>query len=276
MPMCCLAIAPSTRVGLTAPRRGSHLREWLPKLRGAWTPTHSSRPRQEPGKGRPMHGLATAALVSSSSSSSLADKEDEDEHSSVAPDSVLARFNALVLDSAYRPIRIVNWRRAVCLEYLRKCDVLEYYDARVRSVSTEFYLPAVLRARTYLHRPNRMVRMTLNRRSIMLRDKHTCQYCGSRENLTLDHIVPASKGGGFTWDNIVTCCSRCNAKKGARTLKELKWSLQGGLPKEPRAHELNILLSPGPRDTTARKIPAEWEAYMFHLMQRSGSEASTP
>lgn len=76
-----------------------------------------------------------------------------------------------------------------------QCDVLEYYDARVRSVSTEFYLPAVLRARTYLHRPNRMVRMTLNRRSIMLRDKHTCQYCGSRENLTLDHIVPASKVG---------------------------------------------------------------------------------
>lgn len=90
--------------------------------------------------------------------------------------------------------------------------MLEYYDARVRSVSTEFYLPAVLRARTYLHRPNRMVRMTLNRRSIMLRDKHTCQYCGSRENLTLDHIVPASKvgqgrGGEMTMKRAQRCCT---------------------------------------------------------------------
>ena len=107
---------------------------------------------------------------------------------------VLSRYRALILDSSYRPIDVVNWQRAICMDLLSKADVLEYYDATVSSVSAEFFLPAVMRARTYLsgRKVGRLGRVTLNRRNILLRDNFSCQYCGRRgsSGLTLDHVIP--------------------------------------------------------------------------------------
>lgn len=72
----------------------------------------------------------------------------------------------------------------------------------------------------------------VHRREVLRRDRHTCQYCGSQKQLTLDHVIPRAQGGQHTWDNVVTACSPCNAKKGARTPLQSKMPLQRR-PKAP-------------------------------------------
>lgn len=179
-----------------------------------------------------------------------------------SPLQILSRYRALVLDSAYRPIDVVNWQRAVCLDLLDKADVLEYYDATISSVSEEFFLPAVMRTRWYAGRLGRLNRVPLNRRNVMLRDGLTCQYCGKAGgDLTLDHVIPQSKGGPNTWDNLVAACAPCNTKKGDSTLRQLRWKL-AKKPKEPSPFELNIVLA-GLGVGDVKKIPAEWSSYLF-------------
>jgi 5-methylcytosine-specific restriction endonuclease McrA len=68
--------------------------------------------------------------------------------------------------------------------------------------------------------------VTLNRANIMLRDRYACQYCGSNRELTIDHVVAQSKGGGNTWTNLVACCAACNSKKGDKSLEQLRWKLR--------------------------------------------------
>lgn len=178
---------------------------------------------------------------------------------------MLSRYRALVLDSAYRPIDVVNWQRAICLDLMEKVDVLEYYDATVSSVSQQFFVPAVLRTRWY--RGNaKLGRVPLNRRNVMMRDKFQCQYCSSRrsETLTIDHVVPQCKGGPNTWENLVTACSSCNTKKGGKTLKELRWKLPR-VPKEPSPWDLNPMgMVMATIAAERRTVPTEWSNYLFH------------
>lgn len=174
---------------------------------------------------------------------------------------MLSRYRALVLDSAYRPIDVVNWQRAICMNLLQKADVLEYYDFTISSVSEEFFLPAVMRARWYGGNIGRLGRVPLNRRNVMLRDGLKCQYCGKTSDLTLDHVIPQSKGGPNTWENLVAACSPCNTRKGDKTLKQLRWKLAKP-PKEPSPWELNIVLS-GLGVGNVKKIPEEWSSYLF-------------
>ena len=175
---------------------------------------------------------------------------------------VLSRYRALVLDSSYRPIDIVNWQRAICMEIMEKADVLEYYNATISSVSEQWFLPAVLRARWYGGQRGRLGRVVLNRRNLMLRDKFSCQYCGKRGGtLTLDHVIPQSKGGGNSWTNLVTACSTCNTKKGDKTLKQLKWKLRKE-PREPSPWEINVVIaSIGTGEN--KQVPPEWAEYIF-------------
>lgn len=106
-------------------------------------------------------------------------------------------------------------------------DVLEYYDdILVHSAYDQFLLPAVLRVRMFLGKKSGKSRVAINRRNIFLRDNNQCQYCGSRDQLTIDHVLPLSKGGDWSWGNLVAACHACNSKKGARTLKQLGWSLR--------------------------------------------------
>ena len=175
---------------------------------------------------------------------------------------VLSRYRALVLDSAYRPIDVVNWQRAICMDLMEKADVLEYYNATISSVSEQWFLPAVLRARWYGGNMGRFGRVVLNRRNVILRDKLTCQYCGKTGGaLTLDHVIPQSKGGGNSWTNLVAACPPCNAKKGDKTLKQLKWKLRQE-PREPSPWELNLVLAAvGALDV--KQLPQEWSGYLF-------------
>ena len=161
----------------------------------------------------------------------------------------------LVLDSAYRPLHAVGWQRAIVRDVLDRVDVLEYYEAVVRSAHDAFPLPAVVRLRDYVQRRRRSV--SLSRRNLLLRDDATCQYCGARpptKDLTVDHVVPRSRGGPATWQNLVIACGSCNRRKGGRTPGE------AGMPllRPPRVPQGFTLDRPSSREG----LPVEWESYL--------------
>ena len=76
---------------------------------------------------------------------------------------------------------------------------------------------------------------------MLTRDRHTCQYCGARSNLTLDHVLPVCRGGRNTWTNLVACCAHCNQRKGSTLLRDLGWRLRA-TPREPTARDLGLVL----------------------------------
>uniref|UniRef100_A0A7I4DNB1 HNH nuclease domain-containing protein n=1 Tax=Physcomitrium patens TaxID=3218 RepID=A0A7I4DNB1_PHYPA len=129
----------------------------------------------------------------------------EEELDELDEDDELQIYRGLVLDLTYRPINVVSWKRALCLDVMERADVLEYYDQAVVAVSKSYYIPAVLRVSTFVHAPKgKKVKLTLNRNNIFLRDKFRCQYCNKRgEDLTVDHVLAASRGGGWEWENLV-------------------------------------------------------------------------
>uniref|UniRef100_A0A7I4F1G2 HNH domain-containing protein n=1 Tax=Physcomitrium patens TaxID=3218 RepID=A0A7I4F1G2_PHYPA len=129
----------------------------------------------------------------------------EEELDEVDEDDELQVYRGLVLDLSYRPINVVSWKRALCLEIMERADVLEYYDQAVAAVSKTYYIPAVLRVSSFVHAPKgKKVKLSLNRNNIFLRDKFKCQYCSKREeDMTIDHVLAASRGGGWEWENLV-------------------------------------------------------------------------
>ncbi|ESQ33958.1 hypothetical protein EUTSA_v10008350mg [Eutrema salsugineum] len=190
---------------------------------------------------------------------------DGDDDDGLGNDDDLSCFRGLVLDISYRPINVVCWKRAICLEFMDKADVLEYYDQTVDSPSGSFYIPAVLRVPHLLQVvKRRRVKNSLSRKNILLRDDYTCQYCSSRENLTIDHVMPISRGGDWTWQNLVAACSRCNSKKGQKTVEEAHMKLLKA-PKEPKAYDIVAipLTNAAIRLLRSNKAtPEEWHQYL--------------
>ena len=138
---------------------------------------------------------------------------------------------ALVLNATYEPLGVVPIRRAVLLVLKEKADVVEAGDGEFRSASLAVPVPSVIRLR-YLVRVPYRARVAISRRAVFLRDRHECQYCGAgAENL--DHIVPRSRGGEHTWENVVACCRPCNARKENRTPQEAHMRLRS-TPRAPR------------------------------------------
>ncbi|HIK26082.1 MAG: HNH endonuclease [Thermosynechococcus sp. Uc] len=128
----------------------------------------------------------------------------------------------LVLNASYEPLNITSWQRAVVLLIKGKAEQVEHNG---KMVYNNFPLPTVIRLRHYVVTPYKEIPLT--RRNILHRDGHSCQYCGyTGEDLTLDHVIPKSRGGGDTWENIVTACVRCNVKKGNRTPQEANMPLR--------------------------------------------------
>ncbi|BAU41274.1 HNH endonuclease [Leptolyngbya sp. O-77] len=128
----------------------------------------------------------------------------------------------LVLNASYEPLNITSWRRAVILLIKGKAEQVEHNG---KLVYDKFPLPTVIRLRHYVRVPYKEIPLT--RRNILHRDSHSCQYCGyTGDELTLDHVLPRSRGGEDTWENIVTACVRCNVKKGSRTPKEASMILR--------------------------------------------------
>ena len=147
---------------------------------------------------------------------------------------------ALVLNADYRPLSyyplsLWSWQDAVKAVFMDRVNIVSEYDRVVRSPSFEFRLPSVVSLKTFI-KPARYPAFT--RFNVFLRDRFTCQYCGDRSDLTFDHLVPRSKGGHTTWENVVAACSPCNLKKGGHLPGEAEmWPAQK--PVRPTVHELH-------------------------------------
>lgn len=125
----------------------------------------------------------------------------------------------LVLNQNYEPLNITDLRRAVALLHLGKAEVVEAAADQLRSAQLSMHAPSVVRLAYYVRRPYPQLRVS--RKGIFARDGHRCQYCGATDvMLTLDHVLPISRGGGHSWTNLVACCVQCNNFKGNRTPEE--------------------------------------------------------
>lgn len=147
---------------------------------------------------------------------------------------VTDEHRVLVLDVSYQTIDIVPWQRAVTLQMHLKVDVVAYYEGPwVLTADQAYYVPAVVRTRSYSrHSGHKTPLVSLHRRNIFIRDGFQCQYCGAKDNLTVDHVVPASKGGPWTWENLTTACAKCNNTKGDKPLQKSGMKLRT-TPKAP-------------------------------------------
>lgn len=146
---------------------------------------------------------------------------------------------ALVLNADFRPLSyyplsLWSWQETIKAVFLERVDVVSTYDTLIHSPSFEMRLPSVVSLKSYIaqDRPPAFTRFNL-----FLRDSFACQYCGSGEDLTFDHLTPRSRGGRTTWENIVTACARCNLAKGGRTPSEASMSLHRH-PRRPSMYEL--------------------------------------
>lgn len=122
----------------------------------------------------------------------------------------------LLLNASYEPLNICSWKRAIALMIKGKAQEVEHLDSLI---GENLYSPAVIRLNYYVAVPEK--ELPFSKLNILARDNNTCQYCGKQCNdLTLDHVFPKSRGGGYTWENIVAACKECNQKKADRTPKE--------------------------------------------------------
>ncbi len=159
---------------------------------------------------------------------------------------------ALVLNATYEPLSVVSARRAIVLLVREKAELVESKDFSFSSEKMTIPVPSVIRLKRYVRVPFRR-RVPLNRRAVFARDGHTCQYC-TRAAENIDHVVPRSRGGSHTWENVVAACRRCNTKKGDRTPAEASMSLTAS-PRAPREHGWLLIGLGAPPD------PA-WHAYL--------------
>ena len=137
----------------------------------------------------------------------------------------------LVLNANYAPMMVCTAKRAICMEYLDKVDILASYTDKVHSPTITLDLPSVIKIKDYIRYDNLSV--DLNRKNVIARDEHVCQYCGvSKIPLTIDHVTPKGRGGVDTWENLVAACKPCNQKKGDRMPDEAGMVLKRN-PKRP-------------------------------------------
>jgi 5-methylcytosine-specific restriction endonuclease McrA len=159
---------------------------------------------------------------------------------------------ALVLNATYEPLSVVSERRALVLVVREKAELIEAKDRVFSSEHLSIPAPSVIRLLRYVRVPYRR-RVPLSRRAVFARDTHRCQYCPApAENI--DHVLPRSRGGTHTWENVVAACRRCNTKKGDRTPQEASMRLQR-VPRAPREHGWLLVGLGAPPD------PA-WQAYL--------------
>ncbi len=167
----------------------------------------------------------------------------------------LLRKPVLLLSAANEPICILTARRSLTLLTKGKISVILHSD---RQVYPGVFLPSVVRLLEYKYIPIRM--QIVSRKNIMTRDSNTCQYCGVKfhpSELELEHIVPRSRGGKSSWDNLVAACRTCNSRKDNRTPEE------AGMPLLHRPLPITIHTSRQLLRTVGSEI-AEWKPWLWH------------
>jgi 5-methylcytosine-specific restriction endonuclease McrA len=167
----------------------------------------------------------------------------------------LTRGRVLVLNASYEPLNVCTVRRALVLLLKEKAEMLERGDDVLRSETMRIDRPEVIRLVSFVRVPRDIHRRRITRKAVLARDGWTCQYCGSdKPTLTVDHVIPRSRGGESVWENIVASCAPCNRKKGNR------------LPHEIRMHPKHNPRPPGPTvfiRIAAPRTPAAWEPYLL-------------
>lgn len=159
----------------------------------------------------------------------------------------------LVLNASFEPINVCTVRRAIVLVLKEKAEVIDSGDYELHSAEGSHTRPNVIRLVNYVRIPFDALRRRITRRAVFARDDWTCQYCGRTGSLTMDHVVPRSKGGGTSWDNVVTCCAGCNRRKGD------KLPDQAGMKprKRPAAPHATIFIR-----VASPTIPVSWQPYV--------------
>jgi 5-methylcytosine-specific restriction endonuclease McrA len=191
--------------------------------------------------------------------------------------------SVLVLNKFYMAVHVISVRRAFCLLVKELAEVVTLDEGRylsfdfhswrevsaarksfghpddefIRTVHFEIQVPRVIRLLTYDRLPR--ARVKFNRRNIFARDSNRCQYCGKRfptGELSLDHVLPRSRGGGSSWDNIVAACLKCNVRKGGRT----PWEAGMRLIREP----VQPRTSPVLHSKLSHRRYKSWKTFLDH------------
>ena len=152
----------------------------------------------------------------------------------------LEKCPALVLNADYRPLSYYPlslwcWQDSIKSVFLDRVNIVSTYERVIRSPSFQMSLPSVIALKNFV-KPQSNPNFT--RFNVFLRDRFTCLYCGSKKDLTFDHLLPRSKGGKTNWENVVTACSACNVKKGGR-LYEKSGMLLFRKPYSPTIEDLH-------------------------------------
>ena len=150
------------------------------------------------------------------------------------------RYPALVLNADYRPLSyyplsLWSWQETVKAVFLERVNIVQEYDRTVGSPSFRMHLPSVVSLKNYV-KPALYPAFT--RFNVFLRDRFECQYCGDTRELTFDHVVPRSRGGLTTWDNVTTACAPCNLSKGGKLPKQVGMHPRQN-PYRPTVYELH-------------------------------------
>jgi len=171
---------------------------------------------------------------------------------------VFHKHRVLVLNSSYEAINICTARRAIVMLLSGKADIVENAEEVVRSSSLDMKIPEVIRLRRYISLPYRPIPFC--RKNIFLRDGFRCCYCGdqfSHDQLTLDHVIPVSRGGKDAWNNVVTACKSCNHKKGNYFVEEIGMTLLHRPHRPTLPTFLHLVRLMGEKRTV-------WRKYLFY------------
>lgn len=172
-------------------------------------------------------------------------------------------YPALVLNADFRPLSyfplsVWSWQDAVKAVFLDRVSVLSEYDREIHSPSVSMRLPSVIALRDFI--PNQR-RPAFTRFNVFLRDSFECQYCGVQyptQDLTFDHVIPRSRGGRTTWENVVTACGGCNLRKGSHLPREIKMFPKHA-PEQPSTWELQE----NGRSFPPNYLHESWRDYLY-------------
>lgn len=170
-------------------------------------------------------------------------------------------MQTLVLNASYEVLKIVSWKRALVWYFLDKVEIIEEYDREVRTPNLKIRVPAVVRFLKMVKTKFKSIKF--NRTHIHARDNWTCQYCSKKMNvgdLTIDHVLPRSRGGKTSWNNCVSSCLPCNLKKADRLPTEANMVLNSE-PTQPKPNEfLSLIIK-----MKQNNIPELWKNYFGYL-----------
>jgi 5-methylcytosine-specific restriction endonuclease McrA len=173
----------------------------------------------------------------------------------------------LVLNASFEPINVCTVRRAIVLILKEKAEMVDDTGFELHAEKVSMTRPSVIRLVTYVRIPFHSFRRKITRRAVFARDDWQCQYCGRRGSLTMDHIVPRSKGGDTSWDNVVACCAGCNRRKGDRSVNQAGMRLLS----RPRTPHPTIFIH-----VASPTIPSSWQPYVPSPTQSDTGGGGTP